>query len=136
MALILIPLDYLMTKKIPVGALNVHQEREIQVKGALDETFHKCAEMLKSCETIKSVSFSKDALLISGRTEASLVSFGEKITLHFQKLTNGIIKIQISSNPVVRFTLLDYGKNFRNVELIRKKIEGIFIPSSPSRQRP
>jgi len=126
MASVLIPLDYFMTRKLPAKALDVNQVREIQVDGALDETFQKCVDLLKRCKTIKSVSPSKkEDFLISARTRASIVSFGEEITLHFQELTKGIIKIQISSKPAVPFTLLDYGKNFRNVELIREKIESI-----------
>lgn len=122
MAIIFIPIDYLLTRDLSTEALNVRQDREIQVKGDFDYVFQKCVDILKGFKTIKIVTPLKEKNAISARTKMSLASFGEDIKLQFDVLAQDVKKIHLSSSPTYRFTLLDYGKNFKNVDMICKMI--------------
>ncbi len=125
-AIIFLPIDYFLTKKLPHEALNVRQDREIQVKGNFDYVFQKCIDILKSFKIIKIVTPIKEKNSISARTKLSLFSFGEDIKLQFEILDQDISKIHIGSRPTYKYTLLDYGKNYKNVELINKAIADHF----------
>lgn len=126
MAIIFLPIDYLLTKKLPPEALTVHQDRGIQVNGNFDFVFLKCIDILKGFKFIKKVTPLKEKNAISARTKLSLLSFGEDIKLQFEILDQDISKIHIGSRPTYKYTLLDYGKNYKNVELINKAITDHF----------
>ncbi|MBI5874382.1 MAG: hypothetical protein HZB81_00775 [Deltaproteobacteria bacterium] len=122
-ALIFIPFDYIYTRNLPPEAINLNQEREIQTQGNLEHVFNTCVDVLKNIGVIKKVMPDKDKMIISAKTKGSMASFGEKIKLQFILLAGNIIKIHIESKPSDNWALLDYGKNFKNVEMISKAIE-------------
>lgn len=121
--LVLIPIDYLLTRNLPAEALKVNQNREIHVQGDFEKVFEKCLQTLKELEYIKTIQPLKDKMTISAHTKLSNVSWGENIKLMFGLNNNNIITIYINSSPIIKFTVLDYGKNFKNVENIAKEIK-------------
>mgnify|MGYP007088122720 CR=1 FL=1 len=124
MAIIFIPIDYILTRKLPAEALGVQQERSVQVKEGVTQVFEKSIAILKEFKSIKQIDFAKESQNITARTKASIASFGENITLQFKPLNADTTEIHISSCPLVRHTVLDFGKNFRNVEYVTKAITG------------
>ena len=126
MAVIFIPIDFFLTRKLPPEALNVRQERKIQAKGNYDKVFEKSIEILRGIKSIKTIDPLKTSQSISARTKASIVSFGEGIDLEFKPLNQETTEIRISSCPVVWYTLLDFGKNFKNVVFISKELQRYF----------
>ncbi|MDD2902959.1 MAG: hypothetical protein PHU44_11065 [Syntrophales bacterium] len=120
--LVLIPIDYFLTRNLPAEALKVNQNREIHVKGDFEKVFEECLQTLKKLKYIRRIYPLKDEMTISARTKISNASWGEDIKLIFRLNNNNIINIDIYSTPVMKFTLLDYGKNFKNVENIAKEI--------------
>jgi hypothetical protein len=122
MAIFLIPFDYNLTKKLPPEALNVQQERYIEVKVNIEEVFLKVQDILKGFKSLKKMTILKEMLTVSARTKTTYLSFGEKITLKFEMLSDDFVGIHIESCPALRFTLLDYGKNFTNIEYLSKEI--------------
>ncbi len=123
MAVIFIPIDFLLTRKLPPEALSVQQEKTVRIKGEFTHVFEKSIEILKGFKPIKEIEPLIEKQTISARTKASIASFGEDITLQFKPLNQETTEIYISSCPVVRYTLLDFGKNFKNVELISKELQ-------------
>lgn len=69
----------------------------------------------------KKIKTNNNAYLI--KTKMTIQSFGEQIDLRLEKLHQNETKIIISSKPVVKGTLIDYGKNKENI----KKIEQYFL---------
>jgi len=122
MALVLIPLDLFFTRKFPPEALNVQQHRELKVQGECKQVFEKCHAVLESLPFIKAVSSTNGSTQLSANTKMSFASFGEDIKLTIKELDKVAVEIHISSRPAFRYTLLDYGKNFRNVEQISAAI--------------
>lgn len=125
-ALILTPFDLYFTRGIPVEFLSVHQRRGLQVNGEPNDVFDQCVATLNELSFVRSFIPSKSEWCISAKTKASWASFGESLTLRFEAASPDVVKIQITSEPVFRFTLLDYGKNFRNAEAISRAIRTRF----------
>ena len=130
MAVIFMPIDYFLTRKLPPEALNVRQERIIHIKGKYDKVFEKSIEILRALKSIKTIDPLKSSQSISARTKASIVSFGEGINLEFKPLSQETTEIHISSCPVAQHTILDFGKNFKNVEFISKEIQNSELGSN------
>lgn len=122
MSAISLPIDYFLTRNLPAKALEVYQNCKLQVKGDFEKVFEKCFHALKKLTYIRRIQSLKDEMTISARTKISNASWGEDIKLFFRLSNNNIINIYIYSSPVMKFTLLDYGKNFNNVEDIVNEI--------------
>jgi hypothetical protein len=122
MAIIFIPIDYSKTRKLPIEAFNVRQKRYIQVQGNIEDVFFKLQDFLKTLKNIKKVTASRETLVISARTKLTFETFGEKITLKLDTSSKDFVGIYIDSFPVVRFTLMDYGHNFKNIEYLSKEL--------------
>jgi len=122
MAIIFIPIDYFLTRKLPNEALDIHQNREFHIKGDFNKIFDDCVDTINKFDFIQSIITSKNINSISARTKKSNSSFGEEVTLKFIPLKNGIVQINITSNPIFKYTLLDFGKNFRNIDNVTKVI--------------
>ncbi len=119
-----IPIDFLLTRKLPSDASSVRQERVLQVQGEFIRIFEKSFEILRGMKFIKKIEPAEGSQSISARTKASIASFGEDLTLEFKPMDGENTEVYISSCPIVRYTLLDFGKNYRNVERISKAITG------------
>ena len=73
-------------------------------------------ELKKLCARKKwDMQFLEDNILI--KTNTSIYSFGETITIKFTDTDDGLT-IKVTSKPKVKTTRIDYNKNKNNVELI------------------
>ncbi|MFH1146226.1 MAG: hypothetical protein V1736_00780 [Pseudomonadota bacterium] len=120
---VLVLIDYFTTRNLPPDAIDVSQTREIQVVGDVDQVFQKCLNTLRALRSIKNVKPAGRRLF--GRTKPSFSSFGEEITVSFEALDSKSTRIQIISAPVVKITLLDYGKNYKNTVNIMDAIQKV-----------
>jgi len=118
MALFFVPADYFSTRRLPPEALKLQHERELRVSGSREQVFEKCHAVLESLPFIKAVTSTNGGAQLSAKTKMSLASFGEAIELTFKIQDKNAVAILVNSRPAVRYTLLDFGKNFRNVEQI------------------
>lgn len=57
---------------------------------------------------------------------ASLISWGENIVISFYDTMNGGTRITANSKPKLVTTLIDYGKNRKNVEAIQQHIGSLY----------
>lgn len=124
MAIIFIPIDYFSNRNLPPEALSVSQKRDIQVSGNIEQVFQKALDILKGFKSVRTTTPFKEKLTISARTKITCLTFGEEITLQFDVLSQNSVKIHIKSHPAVRYTLLDYGRNFKNIEYLSNRIRG------------
>ncbi len=123
--IIYILIDYLKTRKLPQEAIHVHQERDIQIKGNFENIFEQCLSIIKKLKAVKSVNQIKEKMMISARTKMTMFSSVDDIILRFDISNEQFIRIHIESRPYMRFALLDFGRNYRNVEWLKEKIESI-----------
>ena len=98
-----------------VGVKNDYSPRQIQtIDGSVDLKI-LALEVAKSTKWILEIENSTTLRYRSGFD--TMRSFGENIIVEKQEN-----EIRITSKPMVKSTLFDYGKNFQNVELVKKLI--------------
>ena len=116
MALVLGILQYHHVRKIiksgPIN-LSVKQSREMILPS--DRIVEKCrAAIVESGAGILEKNSNRDA--IAARSPSSWKSWSEDIRVEIADIGAGRSKIIVSSRPSVKTTLVDYGKNYENVE--------------------
>ena len=81
--IIYISIDYLSTRKLPQEAINLYQEREIQIKGDYENVFEQCLHIMEKWKSIKSIKQIKEQMMISALTKMTVYSNAEEITMQF-----------------------------------------------------
>ena len=98
-----------------VGVKNDYSPRQVQnVEGTVDLKI-LALEIVKATKWVLEIENSTTLRYRSGFD--TLRSFGENIIIEKQES-----QLQITSKPMVKSTLFDYGKNFQNVELVKNLI--------------
>ncbi len=118
---ILVPIHWFGTKCLRPNTAEIRyglqQKAEILVVGAFNEVFSNCCGL---SAPLRVRTFTADEatgkIIIS--TKMSWKSCGETIALSFSKVNENTVKIEISSKPLLRTTLVDYGKNIENTRLV------------------
>ena len=126
MAIALVPLDLWMTRKLPNDALRPNQSREVEVIAACNEVFELIKSSVAGLRFMKSYTAVMEDGVIYGRTKLSWTSIGEDIVIAVNPLNATRTRVKITSRPRLRYTLLDYGKNYRNIEAISNAIKASF----------
>ncbi len=121
MSLVLVPIDYWFTRKLPVESLAVRQERDIKLKGEFNSIYIYCVEVIRNIKGVIKVE-KNDNRNIIGFTRTNMSSIGERISLELSQLDQETINIHITSRPIIKYTMLDYGKNYKNVECITNQL--------------
>ena len=100
----------------------------IQVEAPLETVFDIC---IKTIEKIPAKVLKSDKThgVIVAKTHMSLRSFGEKISVNLNKLTENSTQVQISSKSLVPTTIINSGENQDNVTRIAASLNGIFKDS-------
>ncbi len=101
--------------------LGVNQSKEIKTKFSKDEILNQ----LKSEKSLKKMEIEETENGINIATNTSWKSWGENICISLKSKEEQYYTYQISSSPKLKTTLLDYGKNLKNVTLLESIIKNI-----------
>lgn len=118
--------EYKTKKELPTHKYkdpdSVSQYNTIEIPFSYEKTFKLCSEIadLISKKIEKEDSSSGE---IIAKTPASWKGWGEKIKFKITKLKNSKTKVKVSSEPLLRTTLCDSGKNLQNVEKVIRFLE-------------
>ncbi len=126
---VMMPLDvlsrFLLTKSSKGGQvsgfLDSEQIRELALKGTSKHVHFVGRQALLAIPGIKDVHDDMANGRMSGSTSASWRSAGEKLEVQVIKKDAGQFILRCSSQPSMRNVVFDYGKNFDNVEIWKKK---------------
>jgi hypothetical protein len=121
--IIIICIDYVATRDISDRDLALRQSDEINIFGQPELIFQKSVETLSSLKIIRSIRPYPEKMTIEASTKVSIFSFGEKVTLRTIPAKDGRTIIHIDSEPLIKSTRIDYGKNFRNIKSITKALQ-------------
>lgn len=91
--------------------LAIRQKKTIKTHFSKDEIVNK----LKSTPNLDNRSLKESTNSIMIKTKMSWKSWGERISISFNEVEDGIQEITISSKPKAIFAFIDYGKNKKNV---------------------
>lgn len=119
-----VPIDYLKKRKYPAEAFNVYQRVCIKVPIPREEAFNLCEEGIRRYVRIKKVIAIKDKGEINARTKMSALTFGEYIHIHLDCPSSKETVLCIESKPVLKYALLDYGRNYENIVYLKGYLEG------------
>lgn len=123
---VLMVIVYAAVKRVNPTAVAVQQERTLFAKASLDEVFSWCVEYLKVAGKFKDVAAFREGGTVKARTAMSFASWGEDISVTCRSLPDGRVEVEIRSQPRYRKTVIDYGKNLRNVETIANALQRRF----------
>ena len=122
MSLILGFLHSRSVKRMPYGkskeAMDVHHVRNIELRVSYDKAFDLCIESLNLIKRSKIRKEDRSQGKIDARAGINWKTWGDLISLDVRKKDNDRTQVIVLSRPVVRTTLVDYGKNLENVERI------------------
>lgn len=91
------------------------QRRFFLIKNDCDNLFERLLAACKICDfNIKTQD--RKFGIIKATTNRSWRSFGERIEIVIRKSTDGSLTLKVSSEPIIFTTVLDYCKNFINIE--------------------
>jgi hypothetical protein len=116
MSLILGTIHKLRTKKMATaGDIGPTQTTTNEMSSNLESAFEKCIHALNQFGTkIQSQDKTKSEIkAVSGMTWKS---WGEALTVRLSGAANDKVRIEISSSPKLKTTLVDFGKGRENVE--------------------
>ena len=105
---------------------HVKQVRKVLIEDEYCSAFKKFYETLISMEGLSIKKSDEKEGIIEAVTKRSWKSFGEIVKVNIAKGTKRKVFITINSRPKGCFTLVDYSKNFENVESIISNLEKVY----------
>ena len=115
--------------KYKIIDFEINQERKFILTSDYAFIFHEICEQLNNQNNIKIHKKKIEKGIIEARTNSSWKSFGEIIKIKLFKSTGGNIVV-LSSKPRISITMIDYCRNFENVENIMKDIKMLGLSHS------
>ena len=99
-------------------SLGVCHVRNLEIDLPFDEVFNLCIdslELIKKCKVMKEDRVLGNIIAKAGMTRKT---WGDLITFNLRKNRDGRILIELSSRPSWSLTVVDFGKNLENIEII------------------
>ncbi len=122
MALILGSLHIWSVRRMPAGrsegALSVHHVREVELRLSYDEAFDLCVSSLAAVRKCRILREDRSLGKIDARAGMTWKTWGDVVSLEVRRTSGDLTRVEISSRPALRTTLVDCGKNLENVESI------------------
>ncbi len=122
MSLILGFLHSRSVKRISSGqseeAMDVHHVRDVHLRLPYDKAFDLCIKSLSLIKKCKIRNEDRSQGKIAARAGMTWKTWGDVISFDVRKMGKDGIQVEISSEPALRMTLVDYGKNLENVETL------------------
>lgn len=103
-------------------SLSTKQVRNIHIDTPFTYAIDRCVGAIKEIKGFKIINVDKEAGVIAAKSRINWLTWGEEISIHVREKDSNSTNIRISSQPLVKTTLVDYGKNARNIEILEKKI--------------
>lgn len=97
---------------------DLHHIRKIMLHLSFDKAFDLCIESVNKIKRSKVVKEDRLNGKIDARGGITWKTFGDKIEFNLKKIDEDYTEVEFSSRPLVAYTIVDYGKNFDNVQII------------------
>ena len=94
---------------------------EFTIKGSREKILRECLDALEKYG-VRVGKFDSVEGIIIGSTKMTIRSFGEIITIEVGKSSPKGISLRVSSDCVIPSTLIDWGKNARNIQQIKSEL--------------
>ncbi|MBI4001156.1 MAG: hypothetical protein HY348_05165 [Nitrospira defluvii] len=125
MAITIICLQLFLTRNLTAEQSQPDQSCEFEVSGSVPAAMGLLVKSLSELRFVCNIVVNEKDGIISARTRRSFVSFGEEIAIKVTGVGKDHVRVTISSVPAMKFTVIDYGKNYRNIESIRRMLRSL-----------
>ena len=98
----------------------VKQKRTVTLLLNYEKAFKLCKESLFSLNRSKIKKEDSENGIITAKTPMNLTSWGQRITLNLKKLNENLTEVEISTCPIPRTALIDYGEGWKYTEDISR----------------
>ena len=99
-------------------AMSVHHVRNVELRLPYDKAFDLCIESLRLIKKCKIRNEDRSQGKLVAKAGMTWKTYGDVISFGVRKIGNDRTQVEVSSRPAVRTTLVDYGKNLENVEIV------------------
>lgn len=100
------------------GTSSVKQEKEMELTLPYKTAFELCKNAVLSIKGTKITYENEQEGMIRAKTAVNALTWGDKISVFVEKVDEERSKVHIQSKPAVATTVVDYGKNLKNVKVI------------------
>jgi hypothetical protein len=97
---------------------SVIQERKLKINTDSVDVFIACLNSLENIKNCKIIDKDKAKGTIHAKSGSTWQSFGEVLNINILPVDSKFVSVTIESKPKVSITLVDYGKNIKNIESI------------------
>jgi len=98
--------------------MGVHAIRDIELPMSFEQAFALCIESLECINRCTVIEQDRPQGRITARTGINWKTWGDTISFRLSSLNGRGTRVNISSRPTARTTLVDFGKNLENVNKI------------------
>jgi hypothetical protein len=120
------------SRKILRDSMSVRPTAEYGTRAAYAAVVQQCAGAIQHIRGVRSWNVDTQRGVITASVGMSMVSWGEHIRVEIRSVPEGTI-VRVSSAPKLPVTLVDYGKNLRNVETVLRYLRSAEAGSANSR---
>jgi hypothetical protein len=113
-----------LTTKDNKEAFSPRQKRDIVLFTNYDRAFDLCFESVGLLRKARVTSQNKQQGIIKAKKGMNWYSFGSKINFKLLKVTEFTTQIEITIEPLLQTTLVDYGESFKTAEELNKFFRG------------
>lgn len=100
------------------GSEHVKQRREIEIPFPYAAAFDLCRRSLSVFGNYTLLYENAGEGKINARTGVTMKSWGDHVSFTLRSINDHSTRIEIRSEPLLKTTIVDFGKNFENVEAI------------------
>ncbi len=98
-----------------IDGSNVNQTGSVELSLPCDGAFDLSLSALTTIVKCSVKTANRETGQIMARTGRSWWSWGEKLTLHINRINSSHARVDVSSRQALGTTIIDYGRNFENV---------------------
>jgi hypothetical protein len=110
-------------KKGIKGPIHVRSSTRFFVEGSQKDVFDLCNDSIPAINKCKIGFYDPKQGLVRASVSKSWMSWGELITFQIKEIELNKYNLLIVSRPVLRTTIIDYGKNLDNINRISEHIK-------------
>lgn len=130
-SVILTPIHYYFFRraidpKFKPVTFDARQFYTLDIEADFNSVFEHSLKILENTRGLTIENIDRETGHIQAKTTKSFKCFGERLKLKIHALEQGKVNISLSSFPLGRLTLLDYGKNYENIRNYLQRLNSIF----------
>ncbi|KPK02943.1 MAG: hypothetical protein AMK71_00505 [Nitrospira bacterium SG8_35_4] len=108
----------------PAEQTGVATSRDIELKMPRDRAFDLCVASLGSINRCTITEENRSQGRIEAKTGINWKTWGDTVSFRLSRLDDDTTNVMLTSRPTARTTLVDFGKNLENVQLIIAFLKG------------